>query len=65
VNGVRSPFEKHQRERDENIKIETIKLVVKVANMLDEYLPLELISKETGFSIEQIKMIQRLKRKEM
>ena len=59
--GMRSPFEEHQRERDEHIRKETIELVVKVADMLDENLPLERISKQTGFSIEQIKMIQRLK----
>jgi predicted transposase YdaD len=57
---MRSPFEKQQRERDELIKKETIELVVKIANMLDDNLSLEEISKETGFSLEQVKMIQQL-----
>ena len=60
---LRSPFEKQQRERDEHIRTQTIEMMAKVADMLDENMPFETISNKTGFEVEHVKKIQQLLRK--
>jgi uncharacterized protein YerC len=57
---MRAVFEKYQRERDETVMFETLKTAEKIAEMLKRNIDLETISKETGFSINHIKIVQRL-----
>lgn len=54
-------FEEFERERDERIKLETLEMIKKVLTMLKDKEELEIISKETGFSLEQIQLIQDIK----
>ena len=56
-------FEKFQRERDEKIKSETLVKVAKVVGMLERNIEIKEIIEETGFSIEDIKLIQQISKK--
>ncbi|WP_257215879.1 hypothetical protein [Fredinandcohnia onubensis] len=58
-----SPFEKFYRERDEKIRRETLELIVKVFDMLNEDKEIKIISKETGESIEKIQRIANMRPK--
>lgn len=52
-------FERFQRERDEQVKSRTIEQTAKVLKMLKEGIELKEISNEIGFSVEQIKLLQK------
>ena len=52
-----SPFLKFYRERDEKIRRETMDLIVKVLELLNDGKEIEVIQKETGLDVEKIQRI--------
>ena len=58
-----SPFERFYRERDEKIERETMDMIVKVLEMLNEGKEIEVIQKETGLDVEKIQRIVNMIKK--